>query len=153
MAHHSLCGSFPSFWFSVHQGGVDFLFICSSVLSITKPSTVLQWPQHCINPLSASQSVIHHPTVYHVRSIICPSVSYCPCSEMISSESPTGESHRVEGTAGQEEIRGKCRNRRWEREKRLYPVLSSLSLSQPACCWKRLLHVTTCLLAVVFVSL
>lgn len=27
-------------------------------LSITKPSAVLQWPQHCINPLSASQPSI-----------------------------------------------------------------------------------------------
>lgn len=58
MVHLSLCSFFPSFWFSVHQGGMDFLFICSSVLSITKPSTVLQWPQHWINPLSASQSSI-----------------------------------------------------------------------------------------------
>lgn len=99
-------------------------------LSIAKPSTVWQRPQHCINPLSAIQpsitllSIMSDPSSAHLSHTAHP-LSWSP-------QSPTVKSQRVEGTARQEEIRRKCTTQREERLSEDYTplFLPSPSLSQ-----------------------
>lgn len=120
-------------------------------LSITKPSAVLQRPQHCINPLSAGQpsitplSITSDPSSAHL-SRTAHAWRWSPL------ESPTGESQRVEGGGqrGRRKLEGNAKAEDGVEGEKIIPCpYFPLLLSA----WKRSLHVTTCLLAVVFVSL
>lgn len=103
-------------------------------LSITKPSTVWQRPQHCINPLSASQP-----------SITLLSITSDPSSAHLSHTAHArSKSQRAEGTVGQKEIRGKCKKR--------VKIINCCSFSLPPSAHILLKAFTTCLLDVVFSS-
>lgn len=103
-------------------------------LSITKPSTVWQRPQHCINPLSASQpsitllSITSDPSSAHL--------SHTAHARRWSPRRAPPASHRGRrGQWGRRKLEGNAR-----RESRLYTAVLSLSLPQPISCWKLSRH-------------
>lgn len=125
----SLGGSFPHALIFCPSRGRGLALSCLSArqfyLSITKPSARLQRPQHCINPLSASQ-----PSITLLSITSDPSSAHLSHNARARRWSPPRAPQRVEGTAGQEEIRGKCKNTRQGRGEKIIPRSSLPSASR-----------------------
>lgn len=129
----------PPFDFSVHQGPWISTLSCLSAhqcyLSITKPSSVLPWPRDCINPLSVIQSFI---TLLSIMS--SPSSAHLSptahAQKWSTSTAPLascrGQGQQPSSRKLKTNVKKKKKNwRREKRQRRLQPVLPSLSV--PAC--------------------
>lgn len=150
----------PPFDFSVHQGPWISTLSCLSAhqcyLSITKPSSVLPWPRDCINPLSVIQSFI---TLLSIMS--SPSSAHLSptahAQKWSTSTAPLascrGQGQQPSSRKLKTNVKKKKKTDDERRGREDYSPYFLPSLFQPACCWKHSLHFTSCLLAVMFVSL